>query len=164
MRRLPLQIYLFACLGVMAALPALVLGAVATERWGSEQIAQAERENQLAAELLAHETGQLMAMHVREVESLARQVEVRGTLDPHKLQPMLTAERASSGGLLLMYIGNPRGIGLAVDPPLNADNQPAAGTDFSDRDYYKQLVRTGRTAISRAQLGRNTHRPSVQIS
>ena len=165
MRRIPLQLFLFVCLGLTAALPALVLGAVQTERWGAEQVSQAERENQLAAQLLAEDAGQLMATHVREVESLARQVEARGhgSLQPAELQPMLAAQRASSLGLMLMYVGDRRGVGLAVDPPLNADNRPAAGTDFSDRDYYRELVRTGRTAMSRAQLGKNTRRPSVQI-
>jgi hypothetical protein len=164
MRRFPLQTYLFLCLGLLTAVPTLLLGAIQTQQWGAQRVAQAEHETQLAAELLARETGQLMAMHVREVESLARQVEARESLDPTKLQVMVAAQRASSDGLSLMYIGDRLGIAVAVDPPLNAAGQVAAGTDYSDRDYYREVMRTGRTAVSRAQLGKNTQRPNVQVA
>jgi diguanylate cyclase (GGDEF)-like protein/PAS domain S-box-containing protein len=164
MRRFSLQGYLFLCLALLAVVPALLLGGIQTERWGAQQVARVERETQLAAELLARETGQLMAMHVREVESLARQVEALDSPDAAKLQVILAAQRSSSDGLSLMYVGDRQGIAVAVDPPLNADGQVAAGTDYSDRDYYREVMRSGRTTISRAQLGTTTQRPNVQIA
>ncbi|MDQ3809677.1 MAG: cache domain-containing protein, partial [Chloroflexota bacterium] len=164
LRPLSLQVFLFLCLGMLAAVPALLLGVAQSESWGAERVAQSDRETELAAELLGRQTGQLMAMHARVVDSLARQVQARGSLEPNDLQPMLSAQRAASGGLSEMRVGNALGIALAVDPPLDAEGKPAVAADSADPDVYRQVASTGRSAVSRAQLGRDTVRPNLRIT
>src|SRR6266851_1888488 len=62
-----------------------------------------------------------------------------------------------------MWVGNRAGISLVIDPLLGGDGKPAAGTDYSDRDYYTNVLSTNATTYSRAQLGRTTRRPNMQI-
>jgi diguanylate cyclase (GGDEF)-like protein len=161
--RLTLHAYLFVCLGIIAVVPILIMGAVRMQRAETSQIERSDRETTLAAQAMAREAAQIMQAHTNAVRALSRQVEVTGTLDPLALQPVVTAQHSSAQTLGNMWVANAAGTSLAVDPPTDAQGKPAAGTDYSDRDYYKKLVRTQATTYSRAQLGRTTHRPNLQI-
>ena len=164
MKRLSLQAYFFICLGVMAALPALILGVIQTQRWEALQVQQANRQSLFTAQALARAVGQKLEAHVQGLEALARQVEVAGSLDPPTLQRMVTAHRASFAGLSLTYIGDAQGRSVAVDPPFDPDGTPNVGKDYRDRDYYQKVVQTGRTSVSQVQVGRSTQVPNIQIA
>jgi diguanylate cyclase (GGDEF)-like protein len=160
---LSLRTYLFLCLGLIAVVPVLLLGGQQTQRLAEVQRAQSDRETSLAAEALAREVGQLMQAHTDAVVALSRQVEALNSLDPAALQPVVTAQHLAASTLGNMWVGNRAGVSLAIDPPLGADGKPAAGTDYSDRDYYRNVIATNATTYSRAQLGRTTHRPNLQV-
>jgi diguanylate cyclase (GGDEF)-like protein/PAS domain S-box-containing protein len=162
--RLNLRTYLFLCLGLIAAVPALLLGGVLTQQAEGLQMAQSDRETMLAAEAIARETAQLMQAHTVAVQGLSRQVEAAGTLEPSVLQGIVSAQHGAAERLGNMWVADTRAVSIAVDPPLDAQGKPAAGTDYSDRDYYKKVSATNATSYSRAQLGRTTRRPNLQIA
>jgi diguanylate cyclase (GGDEF)-like protein len=158
-----LRTYLFLCLGLIAVAPALLLGGLNTQRLAELQLAQSDRETSLAAEALAREVAQLMQAHTDAVKGLSRQVEARGSLEPAALQPIVTAQHSAADTLGNMWVGNRAGVSQVIDPPLGGDGKPAAGTNYSDRDYYANVLSTNATTYSRAQLGRTTQRPNMQI-
>lgn len=155
--------YLFLCLGGIAVVPLLLNGSYSAQQLQAVEIAQSDRQTGLAAEALAREVGLLMKGHTDAVEGLSRQVESAGTLDGAALQGTVTAQHLAAAELGNMWIADRDGISLAADPPFDAAGRANAGTNYSDRDYYKNVLKTNATTYSRAQLGRTTQRPNLQI-
>ncbi len=154
--------YLFCCLAVVSALPVLVLGIIQVPRWETVQLNEVDREGRFVVEALVHGIGQIVEGHVRAVETLARQVQIRQTLDSAVLQEIVTSQRLLYGDFSFMYVAGTDAISIASDPPIK-NGKPTAGINYSTRDYYKELVRTQKTAISRVQIGKRSGAPKVQI-
>ena len=163
-RRIGLRGYLFCCFGLVAALPVLLLGGIQVPKWEAKQLEEIDQERQFVAETLAYGIGQMVDGHVRAVETLAGQVQARGDMDKAVLQPMVTSQRHRYGGFSIMYIAGPNAVSIVDDPPINQDGRPNAGTNYSTRDYYKEMLHTGKTAISRVQIGKRSGVPNVQIA
>lgn len=163
-RRIGLRGYLFCCFGLVAALPVLLLGGLQVPKWEAKQLEEIDRERQFVAETLAYGIGQMVDGHVRAVETLAGQVQARGSMDKAVLQPMVTSQRHRYGGFSIMYIAGPDAVSIVDDPPMGENGRPNAGTNYSNRDYYKEMLRTGKTAISRVQIGKRSGVPNVQIA
>lgn len=151
-------------LGFTMVLPAVLLGRSLSEQWESRLAAKADEEALLTARLIARNVGLQVDEYARAVEMLARQVEAWGTLEPAVLQKIVTTEKAAFPGLALMYVGSADGFSIAVDPPFDKFGTPNAGTNYRDRDYYQEVVRTGKTFISPARMGRVSHVPNIQIA
>jgi HAMP domain-containing protein len=162
--RIGLRGYIFCCLGLVAALPVLVLGVIQVSKWEAKQLDDVDQERQFVAQTLVQGIGQIVDGHVRAVETLAGQVEARGSLDKAVLQPMVGSLRARYGGFSVMYIAGADAVSIVTDPPFNEDGKPNAGTNYSGRDYYRAMRRTGGTAISRVQIGKRSGVPNVQIA
>ena len=79
--RIGLRGYIFCCLGLVAALPVLVLGVIQVTKWEAKQLDDVDQERQFVAQTLVQGIGQIVDGHVRAVETLAGQVEARGSLD-----------------------------------------------------------------------------------
>jgi len=163
-RRIGLRGYLFCCLGLVAALPVLLLGGIQVPKWEAKQLEGIDQERQFVAETLAYGIGQMVDGHVRAVETLAGQVQARGSMDKAVLQPMVTSQRKRYGGFSIMYIAGPDAVSIVDDPPFSESGKSNAGTNYSSRDYYKEMVRSGETAISRVQIGKRSGVPNVQIA
>lgn len=163
-RRVGLRTYLFCCLGLAAALPVLLLGTLQLPTWEAKQIEEVDRERRFVAETLANGIVQIVDGHVRAVETLAGQVQALGEMDPARLQSMVSSQRTRYGGFSFMYIAGRDGVSLVVDPPFSEEGRPNAGTDYANRDYFKELLKTGQTAISRVQIGKRSGVPNVQIA
>lgn len=163
-RWIGLRGYLFCCLGLVAALPVLLLGIIQVPQWESKQLEEIDQERHFVAETLVYGIAQLVEGHVRAVETLAGQVQARGSLDKKVLQPMVTAQRTRYGGFSIMYIAGPDAVSIVDDPPFSDGGKLNAGTNYTNRDYYKELLRTGKTAISRVQIGKRSGVPNVQIA
>jgi len=162
-KRFGLWGYLFCCLGVVAALPVLVLGIIQVPRWGEIQLREVDREGEFVAKALVHGIGQIVDGHVRAVETLAGQVTVRKSFDPEVLQKMVTSARLRYGGFSFMYVAGVDGVSIAAEPRLRSSGKPTAGTNYSTRDYYKEIMRTRKTTTSRVQIGKNSGVPNIQI-
>ncbi|TAK07065.1 hypothetical protein EPO44_04585 [bacterium] len=155
---------LFIFLGLLVSLPVILTGRSLTKQWESRVIAKTEEESLLTARLIARNVGLQVDEYARAVEMLARQVEAWGTLEPFVLQKIVTTEKAAFPGLALMYVGSADGFSIAVDPPFDKFGTPNAGTDYRDRDYYQEVLRTGKTFIGPARMGRVSHVPNIQIA
>jgi signal transduction histidine kinase len=155
--------YLFLCFGIVAAVPVLILGTNEAHRWEDVQREEIDREARFVAEGLAREISDLVGSHVEAVEALAGQVQAFKSFDPGILKPIINAQKTRFGNFSFMYIAGRDGRSITTEPPLDDENRPTAGTDYSDRDYYKELMKTRETTVSRVQIGKRTHVPNVQI-
>ena len=162
--RIGLRGYIFCCLGLVAALPVLVLGVIQVSKWEAKQVDDVDQERQFVAQTLVQGISQIVDGHVRAVQTLAGQVQARGSLDKAVLQPMVSSLRKRYGGFSFMYIAGADAVSIVTDPPFTEDGKPTAGTDYSNRDYYRAVARTGNTAISRVQIGKRSGVPNVQIA
>src|SRR4051812_14279529 len=131
-RRLTLSAHLFLCLGLIAAVPTLMLGVIQTREWGEVQVAQGDYQNRLAAQAMAREVGLIVDAHARAVEALARQIEAQGTMDPAILQTMVERQRIAYNTFPLMFVGNRGGQSIAASPTVDIQGNPSVGKDFSD--------------------------------
>jgi len=154
----------FLLLGFLMTLPAILLGRSLADRLETRRVAKADEELLLTARMIARNVGLQVDEYAKAAEMLAKQVEAWGTLEPVQLQKIVTTEKAAFPGLALMYVGSADGISIAVEPPFDKFGTPNAGTNYRDRDYYQEVVRTGKTFISKARLGRVSHVPNIQIA
>lgn len=163
-----LRIFWPVSLCLIAAVPVVIFGYFQGKRWETAVQEKADRQALLVAREIAAEIGRQVEDNAQTVEALAKLVEIRGKLDPAALQKMATAQRApfipfSS----VMYVANAAGMAVAYDPPVDKFGTPNVGTDYSDRDYYKEMVRTGGvgpTIIGPVRMGRRSHAPNIQTA
>jgi PAS domain S-box-containing protein len=166
LRRVPklgIRAYLVIVLGSLSAVPTLVLGTLTASRATDSELERADRDSRSRASAVARELDALVDSQTASIELLAGQVEAVGGLDSPHLQAVVTRHRRHSPRLSFSYIANRDGVSLITDPPFNGDGVPNAGTSYRDRDYYKELMRTRRTTISRVQLGKRSGVPNVQV-
>jgi PAS domain S-box-containing protein len=161
--KLGIRAYLLIALGALSAVPTLVLGTVTASRASRSELERADRESRSRAQAIARELDALVSAQTASIEMLAGQVEVAGGLGAPNLQAVLSLHRIHSPLLSFTYIADREGTSLYADPPVDADGVPTAGTSYRDRDYYRALLRSGRTVISGVQLGKRSGAPNVQI-
>ena len=153
-----------AAIGLLLSLPALMWGHARIQGLEREAEERLDRSTLAVSRRVAREVGERIDGYARGLEAFAREVGGQGSLDPAALQKKVTGFRSTVPGLATVYVGSPAGISIAVDPPLDKFGEPTAGTDYTDRDYYKAVARTGRTFISNVRMGRRSHVPQVQIA
>ncbi|HWA77146.1 MAG TPA: SpoIIE family protein phosphatase [Polyangiaceae bacterium] len=162
MAKLGVRSFLFLVLGGSAVLPAGLLGLNQARRWERNEVEVTDRQALAAARAAADHVSRTMLGFARASESLARQIAaapnleldgVRVALDAHVLPhpEFLGAYVANASGTSLLYYGQDRKFA-------------PGGVSYRDRDYYRELVATHSTAISRVQLGRLTKTTSVHIA
>lgn len=156
--------YLLLVVGALAGAPVLVLGLLEASRWSEAERAQVEREVRSGASGLARELDLVLEAEVGALERLAGHVEQLDAFGSDSLQPMLATHRERSRHVSYAYIADRAGISIAADPPRGADGRSNTGIDYSDRDYYRELMERQATAISRPQLGRRSGEPNVQVA
>jgi len=138
--RLPLRTYLLLVLGVLAALPVLVLGLTQTSRIGAAQIRQTEQSARFAAESLAQDVTQYLDLRAAELDSLAREVEAQPALDPAALQALLARRRVLSGHFTSISVGDRSGTTLAAVPMLDQSGVTMLGRIAVPTPAYRALV------------------------
>jgi diguanylate cyclase (GGDEF)-like protein len=152
------------CFGIVAAVPVLILGVNQARRWERVQLEEVDREGRLAVESLAREIAQYVESHTQAVEALAAQVQALRSFDPVVVRPIISAQKTRFGRFSFMYIAARDGRSVVTEPAFDRNGQTTTGTDYSDRDYYRQLLTTRDTAISRVQVGKRTGVPNIQIA
>lgn len=155
--------YLFLCFGIVAAVPVFILGTNEAHRWEKMQLEEIEHEGTFAAESLAREISEHVRIHVGAIEALAGQVQAMGTFDPLVVRPLIVSQKAHVGNFSFIYIADRNGRSIITDPQFDEEGRPTMGTDYSDRDYYKELMSTGKTSISGVEIGKRTHLPGIHI-
>lgn len=155
--------YLFVCFGIVAALPVMILGITEAHRWENVQLKSIDREGLFVADTMAEEISETLRIHVQAVEALAGQIQGLGTFDPSVIRPLMGSLKARFGNFSFLYIADSTGRSIITNPSVDSDGLPTAGTDYSDREYYQELMRTGKTAISGIEIGKRTHLPAIHI-
>ena len=161
MRRPRLKTYLFVSLTLVTAGPLMTLGAVQVARWRSAAQRDADRELTLAAQALARAIGQSVDANVRALETSAGELEVHPSTDPKVLQQIVETHRRRFTGLAVVNLAGPDGRTIASDPISDPQHGSYLGRDYSDRAYYRAMLRTGRTGISEVEIGKVSGVPAI---
>lgn len=161
-RGLGVRVVLFLILGACAALPVVFLGLREARRWVDYEVAAADRETRAAAQSLAGEIGVSMTAYLRALNAVAAQIEALGAIDGQAAREALSAHSDNHPEFVGAYLATADGVAL-VHYQTGGGYQPG-GTQYRDRDYFREILETDRAAISRVQVGRVTKVTGVQIA
>jgi len=117
--------------------------------------AQAQRRLQELSQNCAREMESYLSQHRSAVISAAVAMEDGGWSDPAKAQEVLARHHRIYGGLLTMLQADASGLIKAANPLFDREGRrlPMAGIYVSDREYFQQPKKTGRSYISGAFRG-----------
>ena len=161
MNRLTFRTLLFITMSLLAAVPVLLLGVYQATRSRQDARAAADEQHHYVARALANEITAVMQQSTQTVESVARMAEAFHTLDPATLQRITDSHFNGSNGITLIGFCNRDAVALAATPAIRHDGKPVAGTNYSDRAYYRRLMDEGRTLQSGVVLGKSSEVPQV---
>lgn len=133
-------------------------------------IIESERQSIVERDTIyARTVAEAVSHHVldnsRFVETLAREAEAR-PFTPEDLQPLVQRFVLSNKMFHNMYIANVDGVVIADYFPAGVtpeERRSALGRDYSDRQYYKDLMARRTTVISDAVIGRVSGQTVVGI-
>jgi serine phosphatase RsbU (regulator of sigma subunit) len=154
--------FLFVVLGIGSVLPVTLLGFQQAERWTRSEVEAADRQALAAARSAADQVSWAMMSYVHTSESFAAQVALLAEPTRSALMPLLDTHVAHHPEFLGAYVADARGMSRLH---VFANREFAdGGHDYGDRDYYQEILRTGKTAISHVQIGRVTKLLSVNVA
>jgi serine phosphatase RsbU (regulator of sigma subunit) len=159
--RLGFRTLLFIALGASAVVPVGLLGLDQTERWAASEVAATDRQALGAARSAADQLSLAMQAYVHAAESFSAQLGNGGTLDRRSVEAAMAAHVENHPEFLGAYVADPSGRSLLN---LNEREFLPGGTDYSDRDYFREVIRTGRVAVSGVHIGRVTGVLTLQIA
>jgi sigma-B regulation protein RsbU (phosphoserine phosphatase) len=155
--RLPLRVFLFVSISVATLAPIAYLGSTQIARWREVQRAAADKDLRFAAESLAEAIGQALDANVRELGTMAKHIGTYRSLDPAILQSVLHEFRLAFASFLGLNVAGLDGMSTVIDPT----GRPHV--HLSDRLYFQEMERTGRTTVSGVELGRISWVPTIHI-
>jgi signal transduction histidine kinase/CheY-like chemotaxis protein len=158
-----LRAAMFTAVLASAAVMLAIYGPVQAHRLQATLTTQSRQAQASVAESLARELGHLMESDVRALEDLASVLATKDLHNTHATSPLLAGYRTRSGAADMVVLGSSLGVALDAAPD-SAFGQLIRGTNYSDRDYYRAIVATGASTMSRLQAGRRTRRLNVQIA
>jgi serine phosphatase RsbU (regulator of sigma subunit) len=162
MAKLGVRPLLFLALSAAAVLPVGLLGITQAKRWEQSQVEAADRQALAAARAAADQVSVTMQAFTHASETFAAQVAAVPGSERSGLALAIAAHVQHYPEFLGAYVADANGTSLVG---ISADGKPTeSGLNYRDRDYFREIVMTGRTAISRVQLGRVTHVVSVSLS
>jgi PAS domain S-box-containing protein len=158
-------VYLLFALGAIAGPPVLVLGNRLAARWEEHTLRAEDEAAALEVEATSREIQQIMRSRRLVLEVVSGSVEAIGTSKPTDLQPIVDQQRIHSETFDTLYVANREGTSIvASSAPTSPGGGARAGVSYADRDYYKELVATGRHAYSKVQRGKISGVPNVHIA
>ena len=102
-----------------------------------------------------------MLGYVHAAESFSAQLVTREDLSRRTLEAVMNAHRAHHPEFLGEYVADKEGHSL-LHQFLNGEFAETH-VNYADRDYFAELLRSKRTVVSQAAIGRVSHMLSVQI-
>lgn len=149
---------------MLTAVPVLWLGHAYAIRMADSDRRGHDQALAALSRSVAQELEMMLESRTRDLEVLAGSIEVLGELQGPRVQALLEQHHARSRYYTGAYVADASGLALVRAPARYPDGALPPPESYRDRDYYQELLRTGRTAISRAQLGRITHAVNIQIA
>jgi len=138
--------------------PVAYLGPTQVARWRDVQRRDADKELRFAAESLARAIDQALDASIRELTVTANEIGVYGSLDPDLLQKVLHQHCSAFPSCLGVFVS-----GVDAHPITGEPLQNASSARVSDREYYQEMLRTRRTAVSGVEIGRFTGVPTIHV-
>lgn len=116
-----------------------------------------------AALALAHDIESHLELERAGLGAIAGKLGELDWTDGRLTQSVLSGYQARSPASDLVVLASTAGIALA-SAPAELHGLRVAGTDYSDRDYYRQLMQSGEFSVSRLQLGKRTRTLNIQVA
>lgn len=161
LERLGVRAFLFLALGGSAVLPVALLGIDQAERWEASALAATDRQALAAARSAAGQLSLAMLGYVSAARSFSAHLGGAGSLEPAAMETALRAHVLSHPEFIGAYVASASGRSLLH---FQESGFLAGGVDYSDRDYYQEIVKTHRAAISGVHIGRVTGVLTVQVA
>jgi serine phosphatase RsbU (regulator of sigma subunit) len=159
-RRTGVRVYLFALFALVACVPVVLLGFFQGRRLAAEAREDTDRQTLATATAFSLQVSLALTDYLRATESLAAQIRAHGGLAGN-VSAALEAHSAPHPEFVGSYAARANGISFAHYS--RGIGPFAASQDYTSRDYYQELRRTGLPSISRVQVGRVTGSPDIQI-
>ncbi len=102
--------------------------------------------------------------HKEVIRTLAAETERLKTAQPLALEASLSAIRTYNSDFLIVLIGDAAGRIVAASPAADQTGKSIIGMNIGDRNYFKQLKRTGKPIIMEILMGRVTRQPILLIA
>jgi serine phosphatase RsbU (regulator of sigma subunit) len=148
-------------LGLSAIVPVGLLGFDQARRWEASELASSDRQALGAAQAAADQLSLAMLAHMHAAETFSAQLGNGGGLERASLEAALKAHIDHHPEFLGAYVADDQGRSVLGR---NESGWTPGGVDYSDRDYYREIQRTGRAAISSVHIGRITGVLTVQVA
>jgi PAS domain S-box-containing protein len=155
---------MLAVLSVLTAAPVLWLGNGYATRTADNDRRAHDQSLLNLAQSVARQLDTMIEGRCRDLEVLAGSVEVLGELKGPRVQALLERHWERAHYYTGTYVGDADGNSLVRAPVTSAEHVANDTANYRDRDYYRELLRTGHTAISGVQKGRFLNAINVQIA
>jgi PAS domain S-box-containing protein len=159
-----MRFYLLAVLSVLTAIPALWLGTGYASRIAENDRRGHDQSLVNLSQVVGRQLDTMLEDRCRNLEILAGNVEVLGKLEGPEVERLIVEHWERSRYYSGIYVADAHANALVGAPPRKDGRGAPARRNYADRDYYQELVRTGRTAISKVQRGRLLNATNVQIA
>jgi PAS domain S-box-containing protein len=155
---------MLAVLSVLTAMPVLWLGNGYATRTADNDRRAHDQSLVNLSQSVARQLDTMLEGRCRDLEVLAGSIELTGELDGPRVQALMERHWERSRYYTGTYVADAAGNSLVRAPSTAPDHAANARANYRDRDYYRELLRTGHTAISGVQKGRFLHAINVQIA
>ncbi|CQR46301.1 Sensor histidine kinase YycG [Paraliobacillus sp. PM-2] len=153
LRKTSLKQQLIISFATIAVISISILGII--QIYQLKALIDESKNNQVfSTEQLNSSVDDFVGEHRRAIETLALQLGVLEDADYEKKLELLSTIKKKLPSFKNMYIGDTKGTAVVFYPEMNDQGQRNAGNNFSDRDYYKNVVENEKTVVSGVFEGR----------
>jgi methyl-accepting chemotaxis protein len=163
LRSLTLRAQLLLALGLLTALPIVLLGIVEARANAQAAAALADRETLLASTSLARELGRLMESHANIARALAGDAATSGNLDAPVWQIRADQYINTFPGFYGLTLLDMKGMAVGGTVLKDGVGQPAAGRSYADRVWVQEVQR-GAALSAEIVRSRVSGRPAVSLA
>lgn len=165
LHRLSLKTILIGGAILAAIIPAALVGIALVSSLRESAIQDATARYELLAKGLAAEYEQFLRSHQRAVLTLAHHAGEHRALAERGVALLNARTRADHPAFGVIAIVGPSGRVLVSDPSTAVDGRSAADIDFSDREWFRELVRSRRPVLDpEVASNRIRQSPTITIS
>ncbi len=154
-RRLGLTAKVFLTMLLVSLVPLIVLGVVAYQQAQTQIHADREQLAGTVAEGLANHVDEWVDKNLRVLQALAEMPEIQ-SMNRLRQEPLLKAVHKAYPWMYLVFTVDPRGMNVAR-------NDDSALRDYSDRQYYKDVM-AGKSMAWQTLVGKTSKKPAVVLA
>ncbi len=153
--RFGLTAKVFVTMLLVSLVPLIVLGVVAYQQADTQIHADREQLAGAIAEGLANHVDEWVDKNLRVLQALAQMPEIQ-SMNRLRQEPLLKAVHEAYPWMYLVFTVDPRGMNVAR-------NDGSALRDYSDRQYYKDVM-AGKSMAWQTLVGKTSKKPAVVLA